>query len=68
MIANVGSTDKIVRFVLALVFFIIALMVGAALWKWVFAILGVVMVVTALLNFCPIWAAFGISTRGKTAS
>lgn len=65
---NVGSTDRMVRYVLAVVFFVLALFVFAGVWKWIFALLGVVMVVTAALNFCPIWAALRINTRGKAAS
>lgn len=64
---NVGSADKMVRYVLAVVFFALALFVLAGIWKWVFGILGVVMVATAALNFCPIWAALGVNTRGKAS-
>jgi hypothetical protein len=66
MIPNVGSTDRAVRWALAVIFFLIALLVGAAVWKWVFALLGAIMMATALLNFCPIWAALKVNTRGKT--
>lgn len=65
MIPNVGNTDRLVRYALAVVFFLIALFGTVVVWKWIFAILGVVMVLTAALNFCPIWAALKINTRGK---
>jgi hypothetical protein len=65
MIPNVGSTDRLVRYALAVVFFLIAFFGGAGGWAWVFGLLGVIMIVTATLNFCPIWAALKINTKGK---
>lgn len=62
---NVGHTDKLVRYVLAVVLLVLALFVVGGVWKWVFGLLGLIMVVTATINFCPIWAAFGINTRGR---
>jgi len=65
MVPNVGSTDRLVRYVLAVVFLLIALFGSSGIWAWVFGLLGIVMVVTATLNFCPIWAMFKVNTRGK---
>lgn len=65
MIPNVGSADRLVRYVLAVVFFLIALFGNIGVLAWVFGLLGVIMVVTATLNFCPIWAALKINTKGK---
>jgi len=68
MKANVGSADKIIRYLLALG--LAALMyfnvVEGALF-WVAGALAIIFVGTALINWCPIWATFGISTR-KTES
>ncbi|GIW25479.1 DUF2892 domain-containing protein [Meiothermus sp.] len=65
MVPNVGSTDRLIRYILAVVFFLIAFFASSGIWSWVFGLLGVVMLVTATLNFCPIWAALKINTRGK---
>jgi len=65
MTTNVGSTDRLARYILAAVFFLIAFFGTSGIWAWVFGLLGVIMVVTATLNFCPIWAVFKINTRGK---
>ncbi|ADH62246.1 MAG: YgaP family membrane protein [Deinococcota bacterium] len=65
MAPNVGSTDRMVRYLLVVVFAVIALFFVAGIWKWVFGLLAVVMLVTATTNFCPIWAALGINTRRK---
>lgn len=63
MNANVGSTDKIVRLVLALVAVGFAFVTGiSSLLGIVLAVVGVVLAVTAFTGFCPIYRVFGIST------
>ena len=63
MTANVGSTDKIVRLVLALVAFGFALVagIGTALGI-VLLLVGVVLAATAFSGFCPIYRVLGMST------
>jgi hypothetical protein len=67
MVPNVGSTDRLVRYILAVVFLIIAFFGSSGIWAWVFGLLGVILLVTATLNFCPIWAVFKINTRVKAS-
>ncbi|WP_027891551.1 YgaP family membrane protein [Calidithermus chliarophilus] len=67
MIPNVGYADQRIRYVLAVVFLLIAFFGVNGVWQWVFGLLGAVMVATASLNFCPVWAALKINTRGKAA-
>lgn len=57
MIKNVGSTDKIIRIVLGLALIAGALL-GYGVWMWI----GVVPLVTALLNWCPVYRILGIRT------
>jgi hypothetical protein len=64
MVPNVGSTDRLVRYILAAVLLLIALFTSSA-WGWLFVLLAVIMLITAALNFCPLWALFKINTRGK---
>jgi K+-transporting ATPase A subunit len=61
---NVGSTDRIVRIVLAVVLAALALTgtVGGAL-AIVFYVLAAVFVATALVSFCPLYLPFKLSTR-----
>ncbi len=63
---NMGSTDRIIRVILAIVF--------AALYftNTVTGTLGIVLLVlaavfllTSLVSFCPLYAPFGISTCPK---
>ena len=63
MTANVGSTDKIVRLVLALVAFGFAFVTGiGTVIGIVLLVVGVVLAATALTGFCPIYRVFGMST------
>lgn len=66
MKANIGQVDRWVRIILGLVLLslIYFLRSDAGLWWW--GLIGLVLLGTAAINFCPIWAAFGISTRKKT--
>lgn len=60
MIKNVGSTDRLIRVALGALLVIGALM-GYGAWMWV----GVVLIATAAINWCPIYRALGMSTRAK---
>lgn len=55
---NVGKTDKIIRIVLGIV--IGAL--GFYLKSW-WGLIGIVLIGTALINWCPLYFPFKISTR-----
>jgi hypothetical protein len=60
MKANVGSEDRIIRIILGLV--IIAL--GFYFKSW-WGVVGIVPLVTGLLNFCPAYSLIGFSTKKK---
>ncbi|RDI94585.1 DUF2892 domain-containing protein [Meiothermus sp. QL-1] len=66
MTPNIGSTERLVRYVLAVVFLLIAFFGSSGGWAWFFGILGVALLVTATLSFCPLWSVLKINTRGKT--
>lgn len=60
---NVGSIDKIVRFIVA------AIAIWAAYtgqvsspWDYVLYAVAVIMVLTALTSTCPLWLVMGIKT------
>jgi hypothetical protein len=64
---NMGSADRIIRVVLAIVF--------AALYFTntvsgtvgiVLLVLGVVFLLTSVVSFCPLYAPFGLSTCKKS--
>jgi len=63
---NVGTIDKVVRIVVAVV---IAVLYFAGVIKGtlgiVLLVLGVVFLLTALINFCPLYLPLGIKTCPK---
>ena len=62
MKANVGGFDKWARIVLG-VLLIVWAATGGPVWAWI----GVVPILTGLLNFCPLYRLVGINT-GKHAA
>jgi hypothetical protein len=60
MKTNVGSSDRVIRFVLGAI--IIAL--GFYFNSWWGAV-GVIPIITGLINFCPAYNLMGLSTKKK---
>ena len=66
---NVGQIDKIVRVVLGVIFAILMIwfiLAGATLdlvLAAIFAILAIIMFVTAIFGTCPIWSVLKINTN-----
>ncbi|WP_103664449.1 YgaP family membrane protein [Gracilimonas amylolytica] len=60
---NMGSTDKIIRFILAAIF-VILYFTGTVTGTLgiVLLVLAGVFVLTSLISFCPLYAPFGLST------
>ncbi len=64
MTKNMGSADRIIRVVLALVF--VGLIATSTVSGWLAIVLGIlaaVFVVTALIGFCPLYMPLRLSTR-----
>lgn len=55
---NMGSADKIVRFVLGGLLILLTLTGTIGLGGW----LGLILVVTAFINFCPLYSLVGLKT------
>lgn len=62
MSRNLSTTDRTVRTVVGIVLAALAALAGVSVTGAVLAILAVVMVGTAAVGFCPLYAALGIST------
>lgn len=64
---NVGSLDRIIRFVLGVVLVLAGLLalggLSGNIWGIVAAVAGLVLIVTAAISWCPIWMALGINTH-----
>lgn len=55
---NIGSADKIARLVVGALLIVLALTKTIGLWGWI----GVIPIVTALMNWCPAYTLLGIKT------
>ena len=63
MTANVGSADRLIRIILGLVLLVLPLMAAwGTLGTIVSALIGAVLVVTALVRFCPLYRLIGVRT------
>jgi len=60
MKTNVGSIDKWIRLILAIGLFSLFFVLEGNARYW--ALLGIVPLVTALTNSCPLYSIFGLST------
>jgi hypothetical protein len=60
MNTNVGKTDKMVRLVLAVILFSLFFILEGNL-KWV-GLVGIVPLMTGLMNWCPLYTMFGMNT------
>ncbi len=63
MKANMGSADRIIRLVLAVIFAIIFFTeTVSGTWGIVLMTLAVVFTLTSFVSFCPLYAPFGFNT------
>lgn len=58
---NVGTTDKIIRTILALALFAAALLTP----YWWLGLFGVVALLTVVFGFCPLYALLGLNSGCK---
>lgn len=63
MSKNVGSIDRIVRVVLGLVLAGLFFYQPDAGYRWVALIVGLLLIGTAGMSFCPIYRILGMSTN-----
>ncbi len=63
MKTNVGSTDKIIR-IIAAVLFSVLFFTGTVTGTlgYVLLVLGVILLATSLISFCPLYTLFGMNT------
>lgn len=57
MKCNVGKTEKIVRGIIGLI-----LLIAGYMYSYWFGVVGVVLLLTAAVGWCPLTFAFGINT------
>lgn len=59
---NVGTTDRTIRAIVGVVLLILAFTALSGTLTWVAGIIGVVMLGTAAMGWCPPYALLGINT------
>jgi hypothetical protein len=63
MTANVGTADRAIRAAVGIVLLLLAAMGGlSGTAAWIGGIVGVVMLATAGMRFCPAYRLLGVST------
>ena len=67
MTANLGSPDRLIRAILGLALMVLPLLNMPAIWSsaalaYGSMAVGLILVVTALIRFCPLYRLVGIST------
>lgn len=57
---NIGAADKWIRIAAGIVLLALIFMIKSD-WRWL-GLIGVILLGTALLNFCPLYKLLGLST------
>ena len=70
---NMGAIDRGARFLVGLALIALSflppsapVLAGAGPWRWVLAAVGVVMLATAAMRFCPAYRLLGVTTCPRT--
>ena len=63
---NIGQTDRWIRIVIGVALLLFFAFNQSGL-RWL-GLIGIIPLATALLNFCPLYALFGISTNKQKDS
>ena len=61
---NVGSVDRVVRWVIGLLLLSMIFWVNGP-WRWI-GLIGFVPLLTGSINWCPLYSTLGISTSKKS--
>lgn len=66
MTSNMGNADRVIRFIVGFALLSLFFLVeGGARW---FGLIGVVLIVTSSVSFCPLYKLLGLTTTGSKAS
>lgn len=62
MKANVGGIDRVVRIVAGIVLLALVFVLQSENGLWLWGLVGIVPLATGLMNWCPAYSLFGMST------
>lgn len=61
---NIGTNERIARLILGALLVVLPWLAGLSpLWTWISVIVGLVLLVTGAIRFCPVWRILGIGGR-----
>ncbi|MGB9679377.1 MAG: YgaP family membrane protein [Minisyncoccia bacterium] len=63
MKTNIGSTDKIIRYIIGILLLSMLFFVSGSAKYW--GLIGLIPIITAAIGFCPLYTIFGINTANK---
>jgi hypothetical protein len=71
--SNIGQRDRILRVVIGAALLVLPFATGWAVWTsaallWSSVVVGVVLIATAAVGFCPIYALLGLSSKRRRAT
>ncbi|GMR02730.1 MAG: hypothetical protein BMS9Abin20_1076 [Acidimicrobiia bacterium] len=66
MKGNEASWDRIVRIIAGVALIVGGFAAVGGVGAWIMAVIGVVLLVTALVGWCPIYATFRTGTKRET--
>lgn len=62
MKANVGGIDKVLRIAAGVVLLALTFVLKSESGLWLWGLIGIVPLATGLMNWCPAYSLFGMST------
>jgi len=62
MKANVGGIDKVLRIVVGIVLLALIFVLRNESGLWLWGLIGIVPLVTGLMNWCPAYSILGLNT------
>lgn len=60
---NMGGIDRIIRIVAGLVLIVLGFFVLSGTWGIVLGVVGLILLLTGLIGWCPLYLPFKITTR-----
>lgn len=65
---NVGTIDRVLRIVVGVILIALPYVYASPMWesgllRWGAPIVGLILVLTGAINFCPLYRLLGLSTR-----
>lgn len=58
---NVGSVDRMIRIIIGVILLSLLIFLDGGV-RW-FGLIGLIPLLTAFINFCPLYVIFGINTK-----